>query len=128
MADGTFRFAAALFIAVSAGFAAPAGAQDLKALPGGGGLKDVPSFQNLPGVRMNVDPGSSGQADCTDERAPAFDSWGRVNTSGTIRRCKMGNFSVGTFMPGGTDGSQILGMRQFHGHYHPIQPEYRPSR
>ena len=106
--------------------AAPAlgSAQDLKALPGGGGLKDVPTFRDLPGVQMKLNNGAP-QGNCVEEQVSSFD---RYNFgSATETRCNFGRFSIGTVRPGGLSMNGIPGMTQFHGHYHPAPQEYRPG-
>ena len=116
--------AAAAFVAL---MSAQAQAQDLKALPGGGGLKDVPAMGDLPGVRMNLGSQAGPSANCVKESVSAFDMGGSYGSGGTLQRCSFGRFSVGTVTPNGFSGSSIQGMQQFHGHYHPIQPSWRPN-
>lgn len=100
-------------------------AQDLKSLPSGGGLKDVPSSHDLPGVRLNLDGmGTSPSANCTDRYVNRFEPGGG-SVRGNLRECNFGNFSISTVTSGQSGG--IPGMQQFHGHYHPVPEVYRPG-
>lgn len=118
--------AAGLLLAAALPFAgAHAQMADLKSLPGGGALKDVPSFQDLPGVNLDVSGaagfGATGD-NCREERVPSFNQYGVV--SGTMTTCDFGRFSIGTMSSGGS-GHTLPGMQQFHGHYHPIPQGWR---
>ena len=105
-----------------------ASAQDLKALPGGGGLKDVPTFRDLPGVQMKLNgAGVAPQGNCTEQEVTSFSGSGYSGGIATETRCNFGRFSVGTVRSGGMNMHSIPGMTQFHGHYHPTPQEYRPG-
>lgn len=124
----TLRCATAgLLLAATLPFAAAhAQMADLKALPGGGALKDVPAFTDLPGVRFNVAGAAgsgAGAGNCTEERVTSFTP-GSGTVGGTMTTCNFGNFSIGTVTTGAFGGG-IPGMQQFHGHYHPVQPSYQ---
>lgn len=105
-----------------------ASAQDLKALPGGGGLKDVPTFHDLPGVQMKLNgAGGAPQGNCVEQEVNAYDSRGYYEGLATETRCKFGRLSIGTVRSGNINRNSIPGMTQFHGHYHPAPQEYRPG-
>jgi len=118
------RLAALAGLALAAS-AVMAQAQDLKALPGGGALKDVPAFKDLPGVHLNLRPeeGGAPQATCVEKPVTTYQyGWGEVGR--TMQECNFGNFSIGTM--GSTSNFGIPGMQQFHGHYHPVPDQWRP--
>lgn len=66
---------------------------------------ETSTLNALPGVNLDVTPGSSVSSNCTEVEKPAY-AYGRDRTgSGTWTECKVGNFTFSS----GSNSSQIMG-------------------